>query len=503
MSKVLLSWIGETDLRLFENNENIGPVIGFLQQEDRSDQNCFLLFNYDYDRVRPFLDFLSNSFPEMNIHPVAANVADPTSYAEIYPLVYQLLSQIKQTPELENHQLNILLSPGTPTMQAVWVLLAKTQFPAVCWSGFKGDYSIVELPFKIELEYLASASQNSDQSLQNAFENERIHKSFANIIGESEVMQEQIRKAKKLSQRNVPALILGPTGSGKEVFAQAIHHASPHASPQNQGEFVAVNCGALPQELAESILFGHVKGAFTGAVANQTGLIKQADKGTLFLDEIGELSLDLQVKLLRVLQEKSYRPIGARKDESSDFRLIAATHRNLLDKVVEGSFREDLFYRIAIGVIKLPALNERGEDLELLTQHLLKKINQELADQPGYQSKKLHPSVKKVIKNHAWQGNVRELRATILRVCAWSDNKEITVEEFSDAIIQRQTKSEQLLQEDISQGIDLEEKINQLQAFYIEKSHTLTAGQITKMAKLLGFKNHQTLKKRIENLGLD
>ncbi|MGE4499536.1 MAG: sigma-54 interaction domain-containing protein [Hydrogenovibrio sp.] len=499
MSKVVLSWVGETDLRLFENNENIGPVIGFLQQEDRSGQNCFLLFNYDYERVRPFLDYLDNSFPELVIQPVAANVSDPTSYAEIYPLVFQLLTQIKETPDLQNHQLNILLSPGTPTMQAVWVLLAKTQFPAVCWSGFKGEYSIVELPFKIELEYLASASQNSDQSLQNAFENERIHKSFANIIGESEVMQEQVRKAKKLSQRNVPALILGPTGSGKEVFAQAIHHASP----QNQGEFVAINCGALPQELAESILFGHVKGAFTGAVANQTGLIKQADKGTLFLDEIGELSLDLQVKLLRVLQEKTYRPIGGRKDESSNFRLIAATHRNLLDKVVEGCFREDLFYRIAIGVIKLPALNERGDDLELLTQHLLKQINQELADQPGYQSKKLHTSVKKVIKNHAWQGNVRELRATILRVCAWSDNKEITAEEFSDAIIQRQTKTEQLLQEDISQGIDLEEKINQLQTHYILKAKALTGNQITKMAKLLGFKNHQTLTKRLEKLNLE
>ena len=496
MKKILLSWIGETDLRLFEDKEDSGPVLGFLEQEVGKSQFCYLLFNYDYKRVRPFLNHLSISFPDLIINPISAEVSDPTSYAEIYPLVYNLLSETRQNPELEAYQLNILLSPGTPTMQSVWVLLAKTQFPAVCWSGFKGQYSIVELPFKIELEYLASANQVADQSLQKAFKDELVNKSFANIVGQSNIIQEQIQKAKKLSQRNVPALILGPTGSGKEVFAQAIHNASA----QNQGEFVAINCGALPKELAESILFGHVKGAFTGAANNQTGLIKQAHNGTVFLDEIGELSLELQVKLLRVLQEKTYRPLGARKDESSNFRLIAATHRNLLDKVLDGSFREDLFYRIAIGVLKLPALNEREGDLELLSNYLLKTINQELADQPGYQSKKFNQDVKKIIKNHTWQGNVRELRATILRVCAWSDNKEISAAEFADAIIQRQTISEQLLQEDISQGIDLENKINQLQRYYFQKAHALTAGQITKMAKLLGFKNHQTLKKRMENI---
>ena len=183
--------------------------------------------------------------------------------------------------------------------------------------------------------------------------------------------------------------------------------------------------------------------------------------------------------------------------------MIAATHQDLLERVVEGGFREDLFYRIAVGVIKLPSLIERENDIELLADFLLNSINQELGDQPGYVSKKFNNQVKKVIKGHSWPGNVRELRATILRVCAWSDEKEISAQEFEDAIIKRESKSSSILVDEISQGVDLDGKINLLQAFYIEKASVLTAGQITKMAKLLGFKNHQTLKKRIENLNQD
>ncbi|WP_029406959.1 sigma 54-interacting transcriptional regulator [Thiomicrorhabdus sp. Milos-T2] len=498
MGKILLSWIGQTDLDMYSKKE-VGPVEGFLRMHQAEAENCFLLFNYSYEKVQPYLDHLSQEFFELNIHPTPANIENPTAYPEIYSGVFQLLETISETLELKGSQLNILLSPGTPTMQAVWVLLAKTRFPAVCWQGYQGKYSIAELPFKIDVEFIEQANETSDRLLQTAFQQNHISKSFDSIIGESGIIQAQIHKAHKLSQRNVPALILGPTGSGKEVFAQAIHSASP----QSRGEFVAVNCGALPKDLAESILFGHKRGAFTGAASDQEGLIKTAHKGTLFLDEIGELSLELQVKLLRVLQEKSFRPLGAKRDESSDFRLIAATHQDLLERVVEGSFREDLFYRIAVGVIKLPSLIERENDIELLADFLLGSINQELGDQPGYVSKKFNNQVKKVIKSHSWPGNVRELRSTILRVCAWSDGKEISAREFEDAIIKRSSTKSNILVDEISQGIDLDEKINLLQSYYIDKAFVLTAGQITKMAKLLGFKNHQTLKKRIENLHQD
>jgi transcriptional regulator with PAS, ATPase and Fis domain len=488
MSKTIISWIGETDLRMFEHGE-IGPVEGFLSKLESSFEHSFLLFNYPYERVQPFLNHLSIQYHNHTIQPIVAHIDNPTSYAEVYPVAYELLNSIRSNEELSSVQLNILLSPGTPTMQAVWVLLTKTKFPAVCWAGYKGEYSIVELPFKIDVEFLEDAIQKADTALERANLSRLQPKSFEVIVGESLVIKDAIQKSVKLSQRNVPALILGPTGSGKEVFAQAIHLASR----QSQNAFVAVNCGALPRELAESLLFGHKKGSFTGATSDQAGYLQQANGGTLFLDEIGELSLDLQVKLLRVLQEKTFRPLGAQKDQRSDFRLIAATHRNLNQQINENNFREDLFYRIAIGVITLPFLIERDNDIELIANYLLEEINLELADQPGYEGKKFHKKVINVIKNHSWPGNVRELKATILRVCTWSDEKIISADEFQNSIIQRQSKNQSILIDDISQGVDIEEKIDLLKSHYINLAERQTGGQKTKMAKILGLKSHQVL----------
>ncbi|WP_044411879.1 sigma 54-interacting transcriptional regulator [Thiomicrospira microaerophila] len=497
MKKLLMSWIGEADLKQFESG-NVGPVESFIDQVAEWNDKIFILYAYPTERVHPFLLHLSKVAKHKLIQPVEIGLNDPTSYAEVFPIVDKLLESVRHTAEHKSAQLNIFLSPGTPTMQAVWVLLSKTKYPAVCWSGYKSRCSVVELPFHIELEYLEQANEQVDISLENALEDKAFIKNFETIVGESPIIKTQIQRAKQLAKRAVSVLILGPTGSGKEVFAQAIHNASA----QSKGEFVAVNCGALPSELAESILFGHVKGAFTGAVNDQAGLIKQADHGTLFLDEIGELPLNLQVKLLRVLQEKTFRPLGAKKDEVSQFRLIAATHQDLMEQVEIGAFREDLFYRIAIGILKLPSLVEREDDSVLIAEWLLKQINLELADQPGYVSKKFNQNVKKIIRNHSWLGNVRELRATVLRICAWSEKKEINAEDFEQAILVRKSKSRSWFESNTSQGIDLELILNDVQKFYIKEASRITAGQITKMAALLGFKNHQTLKKRMENLGL-
>lgn len=495
MTQIVFSWIGETDLKGFEQKFS-GPIEGFLSSGVVTAKNCFLLYSYSKKRVKPYLQDLADRFPQQTITPVSLHLANPTSYAEIFPLVQQLLTEQMDLTVHHVAQLNFFISPGTPTMQTIWVLLAKTQFPAVCWSGYQDQYTVVDLPFNIQVEYLEKAKRRADDRLNEVFENKALPKSFEQIHAQSAIMKEQIQKAFRLSKHNVPVLILGPTGSGKEVFARSIHQAGL----QQAGSFVAVNCGALPKDLAESILFGHKRGAFTGATSDQEGLIRQAHQGTLFLDEIGELTLDLQVKLLRVLQEKSFRPIGAKADENSEFRLIAATHRDLLSRVEEGSFREDLFYRIAVGVIQLPALIERAEDIELLTHHLLDSVNSELRDQPGYISKNISQDVIKVIKNHDWPGNIRELRTTLQRVCAWSDEPMIDAATFSDAIIKRPLKSDAVSLKDISQGIDLDKEISKIQQAYIASAELLTGGQITKMAQLLGFKNHQTLRKRMASI---
>ena len=185
---------------------------------------------------------------------------------------------------------------------------------------------------------------------------------FNSIITQNEQMRVLMAQAQILASKQVPLLIHGETGTGKELFARAIHNAGGRAA----GPFIAVNCGAIPTDLVDSVLFGHRKGAFTGAVADRDGVFQQADGGTLFLDEFGELKADVQVRLLRVLQEGTFTPVGASRERRVNVRIIAATHRNLMQGVAEGRFREDLFYRIAQGVLHLPPLRERAGDLPLL-----------------------------------------------------------------------------------------------------------------------------------------
>ncbi|MCB0266468.1 MAG: sigma-54 factor interaction domain-containing protein, partial [Calditrichaeota bacterium] len=208
---------------------------------------------------------------------------------------------------------------------------------------------------------------------------------FSDIIHRSPVMRRVIERAQKVAPRSVPILIEGESGTGKEMLARAIHRASP----RRDNPFIAVNCGAISKELAESEFFGHKKGAFTGADSDRIGYFKAADGGTLFLDEIGELSLELQVKLLRVLQEQQVVRVGTAKAEPVDVRIIAATNRTLADEVVAKRFRDDLFYRIAVALIKLPPLRIRKGDFTLLVDHLLNRFNAESAADPAWEKKGL------------------------------------------------------------------------------------------------------------------
>ena len=224
---------------------------------------------------------------------------------------------------------------------------------------------------------------------------------FGEIIGSSTSMREVFRRVEKIAGADVSVLIGGETGTGKELIAREIHRRSPRA----RAPFVTVNCGAIPENLMESEFFGHVRGAFTGAVANYSGKLQAADKGTIFLDEIGEMPLSLQVKLLRVLQERQVVKVGATKPEFVDIRVLAATNRNLEEEVKAGRFREDLFYRLNVLHVDLPPLRDRGEDVVLLARYLLKRY----AEQFGGRAKGFTPNAVISIRKHAWPGNVREL----------------------------------------------------------------------------------------------
>jgi len=246
---------------------------------------------------------------------------------------------------------------------------------------------------------------------------------FADIVTGSDSMAPVMRVGQKAALSNIPVLIEGESGVGKEMIAKAIHGESVRAAKQ----MITVNCGALPENLVESLLFGHEKGAFTGATEKHVGKFEEADGGTLFLDEIGELPLDLQVKLLRAIQEGEIDPIGAKRPVRVDVRLISATNKNLMDEVKTGRFREDLFYRLSVLPMQVPPLRERKQDIEPLVFHFVKKIARE-ENKPAISA--VRPEVLKILSAYAWPGNIRELENAIFRAIVLCESDELTLAEF-------------------------------------------------------------------------
>lgn len=244
--------------------------------------------------------------------------------------------------------------------------------------------------------------------------------SFSSIIGKSDSFSSAISSAQKVAATDATVLLTGETGTGKEVFAQAIHHSSK----RNQKTFIAINCSAFGKDLLENELFGHKAGAFTGALKDSKGIFEEANYGTVFLDEIGEMPLDLQAKLLRVLESGEFLKVGDSKPTKTDVRIIAATNRNLETEIEKGNFREDLYYRINIFQIKLPSLRERVADIELLVPFFLKSFSLKT----GKNITSVTPDYLKALKNHPWKGNIRELRNVIERSVILTDSSELEID---------------------------------------------------------------------------
>lgn len=250
--------------------------------------------------------------------------------------------------------------------------------------------------------------------------------SFDQIIGQSKSILQAVVLAKKVAKADTATLLTGATGTGKEVFAQAIHQESSR-STQN---FVAINCAAFSKDLLESEMFGHKAGAFTGALKDQKGLFEAADKGTIFLDEIGEMALELQAKLLRVIESGEFIKVGETKPTKVNVRIIAATNRDLKDEIAQGHFREDLFYRISVFQIELPALRERVEDIELLALHFMQKF----ALKMNKQITSIQPDCLNALKQHNWKGNIRELKNVIERALILANADALSVDDLPVAL---------------------------------------------------------------------
>jgi transcriptional regulator with PAS, ATPase and Fis domain len=495
MADILVSWIGKADIDGSKNDEPSGPLASVLKYHPF--ECVYLLYNQPDEVIRGLVDKYESAFDSRFIQ-VKAELTSPIHFADIYKTLDSILTEA--ISDYPNHQLNIQLTSGTPAMTSVSILTGKTKYKVnFLQSSIEQGVQFVDIPFDIAADFLPSVSELQNKQLASLMANAPPSTAaFENIITQDPSMERLKQRAAILAVREVPVLIYGETGTGKELFARAIHNTSQRSSKP----FVPLNCGALSPELIDSTLFGHVKGAFTGANADKKGVFAEADKGTLFLDEFGELPLDAQVRLLRVLQDGKYIPVGANKEQVCDVRIIVATNRNLSEEIAQGNFREDLFYRVAIGVLTLPPLRERSRDIWILAQHIMEIINSQADSQPGYIEKLISPGAKKIILNHQWPGNVRELHATLLRASLWGISNRISEEDMEEALIKSTNKTNDILGRDLAEGIDINEIIKEVSVHYIERAMKQVNGSKTKAAELLSIKNYQTLNNWIEKYSI-
>ncbi|MGH9907893.1 MAG: sigma-54-dependent transcriptional regulator [Pyrinomonadaceae bacterium] len=322
------------------------------------------------------------------------------------------------------------------------------------------------------------------------------------IVGRSDIMQEVFRLVEQVAPARSTILITGESGTGKELIAKAIHEASLRAGKP----FVTVNSSNIPSELLESELFGHTRGAFTGAVAVKKGLFEVADGGSIFLDEIGDIPPETQVRLLRVIQEREFTPLGDTTPRRVDVRIIAATNIELKEAVKQGTFREDLYYRLAVVPIELPPLRDRREDILTLAQHFIRKYNEENGRQV---SENLAPEVLALLEAYSWPGNVRELENAIERAVVIAPANEITREclrpEISDpqsvAAISQDGSSTAAVQE-IGHGVNFYDEVRRFEIDLIRRALERTGGHQSRAARLLGM-NATTLNSKIKTYNLN
>jgi two-component system response regulator GlrR len=351
-------------------------------------------------------------------------------------------------------------SPSLPVV----ILTAHGTIPEAVTATRRGVFSFLTKPFepKVLLDTVADAMRLSSPPASGELESWR-----AEIITRSSSMEDLLAQARRVAASDASVCLYGASGTGKELLARAIHRASPRA----EAPFVAVNCGAIPEGLLESELFGHKKGSFTGAVSDRRGLFQAAQGGTLFLDEIGDMPLPLQVKLLRALEERRVRPVGAHESIAVDVRLIAATHRKLEERIVSGEFREDLYYRLSVVKLYIPALAERREDIPLLANEFLARLRTRYRrDQLAFS-----PEALQLLVSASWPGNVRQLLNVVEQAVALSATEVIP---------------ESLVRQAIDTGntalASLDEARRAFERDYLVRILKITGGNVTKAARLAG-----------------
>ncbi len=390
------------------------------------------------------------------------------------------------------------LSPDTMVM--VITAYASTESAVEAMKAGAIDYIVKP----INIEELRIIVRNALEKKILQEENLRLKKelyekySFHNLIGKSKKIREIFSLIEKIAPTNSTVLITGESGTGKELVAKAIHYSSL----RKEQPFVSINCGALPEALLESELFGHVKGSFTGAYTDKKGLFETAHKGTILLDEISEMSLWMQVKLLRVLQDKKIRRVGGTEEKEVDVRIIASTNVDLSERIREGKFREDLFYRLNVIRINLPPLRERKEDIPLLVEHFIKIYNQKT----GKSIQGIREDALKILESYYWPGNVRELENCIERAVVFETSDLITPDSIDEPIklvVSSNTFSFPSIPSPTitEEGLDFESYIDLVRKKIIEEALAISNNELLKASKLLKT-SYRSLRYYVKKLGI-
>ncbi len=414
---------------------------------------------------------------------------------------------VLDTDEIDLIILDVMLPgiSGIDTMRAIRI--SNPDLPVIIITAFssidgaidamkQGAFHYIPKPFKNE-EVVLTVNKALEQRRLSS-ENERLKAelsdryAYSNIIGKSEIMRKVFDLIRLAAPSRSNILVAGESGTGKELVAKAIHHASPRA----RNAFVTVNSGSLPPELLESSLFGHMKGAFTGAIASKRGLFEVADNGSIFLDEIGNINLETQAKLLRVIQEKEFMRLGSVETVKVDVRIIAATNADLQKLMADQRFREDLYYRLNVITIQLPPLRRRREDIALLVQHFLQKYSEE----NKRRVREVTPDAMRILLDHNWPGNVRELENTIERAVVLCTGDRITPELLPD-YLRYPTRTDQPATVVPAEGISLKDAVSNYERTMILQSLELANGVQKRAAELLQVKP-STLNEMMKRLGI-
>lgn len=405
-----------------------------------------------------------------------------------------------QMPELSGMELLAKVKEMDPEMVVLMITAFGSTDTAV--EAMKlGAYDYLQKPFKIDEVKIIISQALEKRALR--LENLQLRKelgtkyAFDNIIGAAPPMLRIYEMIRRIANTKSSVLITGESGTGKELIARAIHYNGPlKAKP-----FVTVNCGAIPENLMESEMFGHKKGSFTGAIADKKGLFEVANTGTIFLDELGELPLSMQVKLLRVIQEGTFKRVGGTEDIHVDVRIISATNKDLEAEVKAGNFREDLFYRLNVIQIHCPPLRERREDIPMLAEHFLDKFSKAL----GIPVKKVSNEAIEVLKRYHYPGNVRELENIIERTVALEPGPAILPESLPRHLLEAQQPTGQLdankIEIDEEKGIDLEKLVADFERTLLTKALQQAGGVKKKASKLLNI-SFRSMRYRVDKYGL-